>query len=82
MSDEPSQKIDFKTLVPIAIAVITAAGSLAVSQYRVGQVETKVTDLKDNPLKLVLLERDVKLLRCEIRNVKRIIRNQAENDCD
>jgi hypothetical protein len=82
MSDEPSSKIDYKSLFPIAVAVVTAAGSLAVSQYRVGQVETWVSDLKDNPVKLVLLERDVKLLRCEIRNVKRIIRNQAENDCD
>jgi hypothetical protein len=82
MSEPDSPKIDLKTIVPIAIAVITAAGSLAVSQYRVGQVESRVSELKDSPVKLVLLERDVKLLRCEIRNVKRIIRNQAESDCD
>jgi len=71
-----------KEWITIAIAAIAAIGSMSVSQYRVGQVEETVRQLSGEPLKLALLERDVRALRCEIRNLKAIVRSQPERDCD
>ncbi len=71
-----------KEWITIAIASIAAIGSMAVSQYRVGQVEESVRQMSGEPLKLALLERDVRALRCEIRNLKAIVRQQPERDCD
>jgi hypothetical protein len=71
-----------KEWITIAIASIAAIGSMAVSQYRVGQVEETVRALNGEPLKLALLERDVRSLRCDIRNLKAIIKQQPERDCD
>jgi hypothetical protein len=79
--DRPPALLGAKEWVTIAIAAVAAVGSMAVSQYRVGQVEADVKELSGDPLKLALLERDVKALGCEIKNVKRIVRNQPEQDC-
>lgn len=65
----------------IILGVLIAAGSLAVAQYRVGEIESRLEELKGEPLKLVILERDVGRMKCEIGNVKRILRNQPEIDC-
>jgi hypothetical protein len=71
-----------KEWITIALAAVAAIGSMAVSQYRVGQVEETIKTMVGEPLKLALLERDVKSLRCEIRQVKAIVKNQPEKDCD
>ncbi len=71
-----------KEWITIAIAAIAAIGSMAVSQYRVGQVEETVRLMSGEPLKLALLERDVRALRCEIRNLKAIVKQLPERDCD
>lgn len=65
----------------IIVGVLIAAGSLAVAQYRVGEVEAKLNEIKGEPLKLAILERDVGRMKCEIGNVKRILRTQPEIDC-
>lgn len=66
---------------PVLVALVAAVGAAFVSDYRVTQVETAVTEMKGEPLKLAILERDVAQMRCEIGNVKRLLRNQPENDC-
>ena len=83
MTDENNRTplLGAKEWVTIAIAATAAVGSMAVSQYRVGQVEERVHTLSGDPLKLALLEQDVTALRCDIRNLKRIVRNQPEQDC-
>ncbi len=65
----------------IIAGVLIAVGSLAVAQYRISEVEETIDRLNSEPLKIALLEREVGRLRCDIGNVKRIIRNQAEQDC-
>lgn len=65
----------------VLAGVFIAVGSLAVAQYRVGEVERSVEKLDKEPLKIAMLEREVGRLRCDIGNVKRLLRNQPENDC-
>lgn len=66
---------------PLIVAAAMAIASFAVANYRVEQVEAKVTELKGEPLKLALLEQDVRRLKCEVGNVKRLLKQQPEQDC-
>lgn len=63
---------------PIIIAIAGAIGSTSVALYRVGEVEDEV---RGQPLKVARLEDKVERLGCEIRNVKKLIRNQEEDLC-
>lgn len=76
------EKLGVREWLTIALASVAAIGSMAVSQYRVGIVEEGMKALRDEPMRLTLLERDMRLLRCEIRNVKAIVKSLPERDCD
>jgi hypothetical protein len=70
-----------KEFWPLIVAAAMAIASFAVANYRVSQVEATLAATKGEPLKLALLEQEVRFLRCEIRNVKRILKSQPEQDC-
>lgn len=70
-----------KEFWPLIVAAAMAIASFAVADYRVEQVEAKVSEMRGEPLKLALLEADVRRLRCEIGNVKRLLKQQDEQFC-
>ena len=74
--------LDLKTLLPVLLVAAGVIGTFAVSQYRIDAVEEDVKSFRGEPLRLSLLERDVKLVRCEVRNVRRLLKSQPETDCD
>lgn len=75
-------KLGIKEYLTIGIALLGVAGTFAVSNYRIGLIETRVTKYEDDPVRLTLLERDVKALRCDIGNLKRVLKQQPERDCN
>lgn len=74
-------KFELKEVLAIAIAVVAAAGAFAVAQYRIDALNTKVEKLEDQPMRLGILESEVKRTRCDVGNIKRLIKSQPETDC-
>lgn len=73
---------DVKTWLPLLIAAAGIVGTFAVSQFRVSQVEEQLKELKGEPLRLSILERDVRYVRCELRNIRKLLKSLPEQDCD
>lgn len=77
--------MDFGTIVknywPVLVATVAIIGAAYVADYRLSAVEEKLRDMKGEPLKMATLEGDVKRLQCDVRNVKKLLRNQPESDC-
>lgn len=77
--------MDFGTIVknywPVLVATVAVIGAAYVANYRLEEVETKQSEMKGEPLKLALLQSDVSRLKCEVGNVKRLLRSQPEIDC-
>ena len=77
--------MDFGTIVksywPVLVAVVAIIGAAYVADYRITEVESVQREMKGEPLKLALLQSDVTRLQCEVRNVKKLLRNQPESDC-
>lgn len=77
--------MDFGTIVknywPVLVAVVAIIGAAYVADYRISEIETKQSEMKGEPLKLALLQSDVSRLKCEVQNVKRLLRSQPEQDC-
>lgn len=74
-------KFSLDQVLTMAVAVVGVAGTFAVMNWRVDDVDQRLTELKGEPLKLALLESDVRRLKCEIGNVKRLIKQQPEENC-
>jgi len=74
-------KFELKEILAIAIAVVAAAGAFAVAQYRIDSLNSKVEKLEDQPIRLSILENEVKRTRCDVGNIKRLIKSQPETDC-
>jgi len=70
-----------KELIAIIIAIAAAIGSFAVAQYRINDMDDQMRELRGQPLKLAILDSDVHHLKCEIGNVKRLLKQQPETDC-
>lgn len=75
-------KLDLSIIISILVAVASAAGTLAVTQWRVSAVEQDVSNYKSEPLRLSRVEWEVKRMRCDVGNVKRLLKNQPETDCE
>ncbi len=77
--------MDFGTVVknywPVFVATVAIIGAAYVADYRLTEVEQTQREMKGEPLKLARLEDSVKRLQCDVRNVKRILKNQDEHDC-
>lgn len=71
-----------KTYWPIVVMAAAIVGAAYVADYRIRAIEEKQSEVKGEPLKLALLEQSVKRLRCDVRNVKRLLKNQDEVDCE
>lgn len=63
----------------VAMFAVVAASSVAL--YRIDDMEKRQDKIDDLPVTIAVLKRDVRSLRCETGNIKRLIRNQPENDC-
>lgn len=68
-------------LLTMAVALAGVVGTFAVMSWRVDDVDTRLKEMNGEPLKLALLESDVRRLKCEVVNVKRLLKNQAEDAC-
>lgn len=75
-------KLDLSVVISILVAVAGFAGTLAVSQWRINDLAEEVREAKGQPLRLSRVEWEVKQMRCDINNVKRILKNQPERDCE
>lgn len=62
---------------PVLVGAVALVGFFYVADYRLSSVETQLerVDLKE-------LSREVRVLKCETRNIKRVLRQQSEVDCD
>lgn len=62
---------------PVIVAAVGLVGFAYLMDYRLAAVEKTLTtyDVKD-------ISREVKELKCETKNVKRVLRQQPEVDCD
>lgn len=72
---------DWVKLWPLAVAATAIIGTYTLTEFRLAQVEQTVRQSSDQPLRLGLIENDVRRLRCDVGNVKRLIKNQVETDC-
>lgn len=61
----------------IGVALVALVGFFYVSDYRLGQVED---ELKTHDLKR--LSWQVTQLKCEVRNIKKVLQQKPETDCD
>lgn len=66
------------TLGVIAAGLISA---FAVMQFQINNHQDAVDKMDEQSIDLALLKSDVKRMRCEIGNVKRLIKSQPERDC-
>jgi hypothetical protein len=62
----------------IIIAIAAAIASASVALYRIGEVESEV---RGQPLRVAVLERQVDRLGCEIDNIKKLLKNLPEVFC-
>lgn len=72
---------ELKDIIVIGGALVAAATSFGVSQYRIDQLEETMRETRGEPLKLQRLEWRFGQLQCDVRNVKRLIKQQPEQDC-
>lgn len=70
-----------KNYWPVVVAAAAIIGAAYVANYRITEVERRQTEMQGEPLKLALLQSDVLRLKCEVNNVKRLIKQQEERDC-
>lgn len=70
-----------KTYWPIVVMAAAIVGAAYVADYRITAIEKEQSEVKGEPLKLALLQSDVTRLKCEVQNVKRLLKQQEERDC-
>lgn len=75
-------KFELKDVLTIGAFLVGVVGTFVTMQNRVDGLQDQVEVLKGEPMKLAFVERDVRRLRCDVNNVKRLLKNQPENDCD
>lgn len=74
-------KLELKDWLTIGTAVVTGAVALALADYRVSQAENRLDEIKGEPLKLAFVEKDVGRMKCEIENVKLLLKQLPERFC-
>lgn len=66
---------------PVIMAIFFAVASGAVALYRVSEVEAALKEIREEPVKVRELQGDVRRIKCEIGNVKNLIKSQSEVLC-